>query len=65
MINYKNFYRKIILKKCWLINRVAGFIGSNILETLISNNQYVIGVDNFSGKKNISKYLDNKEKIFF
>ena len=32
----------------WLITGVAGFIGSNLLETLISLNQKVIGVDNFS-----------------
>ncbi len=69
MINYKKLLveKLFFKKKCWLITGVAGFIGSNILETLISNNQYVIGVDNFSSgkKKNISKYLDNKEKNFF
>ena len=32
----------------WLITGVAGFIGSNLLETLLQNNQLVIGVDNFS-----------------
>ena len=31
----------------WLITGVAGFIGSNILETLLLNNQNVIGIDNF------------------
>ena len=34
--------------KTWLITGVAGFIGSNLLETLLSNNQKVIGLDNFS-----------------
>jgi UDP-N-acetylglucosamine 4-epimerase len=32
----------------WLITGVAGFIGSNLLETLLKNNQYVVGLDNFS-----------------
>lgn len=31
----------------WLITGVAGFIGSNLLETLLSLNQTVIGLDNF------------------
>jgi UDP-N-acetylglucosamine/UDP-N-acetyl-alpha-D-glucosaminouronate 4-epimerase len=34
--------------KKWLITGVAGFIGSNLLETLLRNNQQVIGLDNFS-----------------
>lgn len=32
----------------WLITGVAGFIGSNILEVLLENNQIVVGLDNFS-----------------
>lgn len=32
----------------WLVTGVAGFIGSNLLETLLKNNQYVVGLDNFS-----------------
>lgn len=32
----------------WLITGVAGFIGSNLLETLLKYNQKVIGLDNFS-----------------
>ncbi len=31
----------------WLITGVAGFIGSNLLETLLRLNQRVIGLDNF------------------
>ena len=31
----------------WLITGVAGFIGSNLLEALLLNNQKVIGLDNF------------------
>lgn len=34
--------------KKWLVTGVAGFIGSNLLETLLSNNQKVFGLDNFS-----------------
>ena len=32
----------------WLITGVAGFIGSNLLESLLQLNQQVIGLDNFS-----------------
>lgn len=32
----------------WLVTGVAGFIGSNLLETLLKNNQRVVGLDNFS-----------------
>ena len=31
----------------WLITGVAGFIGSNLLETLLKHNQKVVGLDNF------------------
>ncbi|MEQ1128582.1 NAD-dependent epimerase/dehydratase family protein [Acinetobacter johnsonii] len=34
--------------KIWLITGVAGFIGSNLLETLLKLNQNVVGLDNFS-----------------
>ena len=34
--------------KTWLITGVAGFIGSNLLETLLKLDQRVIGLDNFS-----------------
>jgi UDP-N-acetylglucosamine 4-epimerase len=34
--------------KTWLITGVAGFIGSNLLETLLKLNQRVVGLDNFS-----------------
>jgi len=32
----------------WLVTGVAGFIGSNILETLLQLDQHVLGLDNFS-----------------
>lgn len=31
----------------WLVTGVAGFIGSNLLETLLNNDQRVVGLDNF------------------
>ena len=34
--------------KTWLVTGVAGFIGSNLLETLLLLNQKIIGLDNFS-----------------
>jgi len=34
--------------KTWLITGVAGFIGSNLLETLLRANQRVVGLDNFA-----------------
>ena len=34
--------------KTWLITGVAGFIGSNLLESLLKLNQKVIGLDNFA-----------------
>ncbi len=38
--------------KTWLITGVAGFIGSNLLESLLKLEQRVVGLDNFStGKK--------------
>ncbi len=34
--------------RSWLITGVAGFIGSNLLETLLRLDQYVVGLDNFA-----------------
>jgi UDP-N-acetylglucosamine/UDP-N-acetyl-alpha-D-glucosaminouronate 4-epimerase len=34
--------------RTWLVTGVAGFIGSNLLETLLKLDQKVIGLDNFS-----------------
>ena len=34
--------------KTWLVTGVAGFIGSNLLETLLKLNQNVVGLDNFA-----------------
>lgn len=34
--------------KTWLVTGVAGFIGSNLLETLLKHDQRVVGLDNFA-----------------
>ena len=34
--------------KTWLVTGVSGFIGSNLLETLLKLNQTVVGLDNFA-----------------
>lgn len=34
--------------KRWLVTGVAGFIGSNLLEFLLENGQFVVGLDNFA-----------------
>ncbi len=34
--------------KTWLVTGVAGFVGSNLLETLLKLNQCVVGLDNFA-----------------
>ena len=43
--------------RSWLITGVAGFIGSNLLETLLKFDQRVIGLDNFATghKKNLDQ----------
>lgn len=50
--------------RTWLITGVAGFIGSNLLETLLSYDQKVIGLDNFStgSKKNLQDVLNQMDE---
>jgi UDP-N-acetylglucosamine 4-epimerase len=45
----------------WLVTGVAGFIGSNLLETLLSLNQRVVGLDNFATghRHNLQAALDD------
>ena len=46
---YKKVQKILINEpKKWLITGVAGFIGSNLLETLLLLNQKVVGLDNFA-----------------
>jgi len=44
-------------QRTWLVTGVAGFIGSNLLETLLLLGQRVVGLDNFSTGKQAN--LDN------
>lgn len=44
--------------KTWLITGVAGFIGSNLAEELLTLNQKIVGIDNFS-----TGYRHNLDKI--
>lgn len=48
----------------WCITGVAGFIGSNLLESLLKLNQNVIGLDNFSTghRKNLDEVKSNIPK---
>ncbi|MCK9256242.1 MAG: NAD-dependent epimerase/dehydratase family protein, partial [Bacteroidales bacterium] len=45
-----------------LITGGAGFIGSNLIEKLLRQNNYIVCLDNFStGKKeNINQFIENK-----
>jgi UDP-N-acetylglucosamine 4-epimerase len=47
--------------KKWLVTGVAGFIGSNLLETLLKLEQSVVGLDNFSlgSRKNLGEVRSN------
>lgn len=49
MTRYQKVKAQLISEpKTWLITGCAGFIGSNLLETLLLLNQKVVGLDNFS-----------------
>ncbi len=53
----------------WLVTGISGFIGKNILEYLISNNQIVYGLDkNNIDQKHLNKIFSknsNKKKKFY
>lgn len=49
MSTYETLKTQLLSKQhTWLITGVAGFIGSNLLESLLQLNQKVVGLDNFS-----------------
>ena len=49
MSRYEEIKAELVANpKRWLITGVAGFIGSNLLETLLKLNQTVVGLDNFA-----------------
>jgi UDP-N-acetylglucosamine 4-epimerase len=47
--------------RTWLVTGVAGFIGSNLLETLLTFGQRVVGLDNFATghRRNLDAALDD------
>ena len=49
----------------WLITGVAGFIGSNLLEKLLTLNQKVIGLDSFDTgyQHNIDQAIEDANNI--
>lgn len=48
MNTYETLRQELVVSpRTWLVTGVAGFIGSNLLETLLQLNQRVIGLDNF------------------
>lgn len=49
MNHYEKIKKELITNpRRWLITGVAGFIGSNLLESLLKLNQNVVGLDNFA-----------------
>lgn len=49
MTAYTQIQARLQSQPCtWLVTGVAGFIGSNLLETLLKLNQRVVGLDNFA-----------------
>ncbi|MCB0391661.1 MAG: SDR family oxidoreductase [Bdellovibrionales bacterium] len=55
-----DFYNELAeTKKVWLVTGCAGFIGTNLVKKLISLNQKVVGLDNFStGLKSNIEFLN-------
>ena len=49
MFRYEQLQNELRLApKSWLVTGAAGFIGSNLIETLLKLNQRVVGLDNFA-----------------
>ena len=61
MTSYEALKQQLLVApSTWLITGVAGFIGSNLLETLLCLNQKVVGLDNFA-----TGYRHNLDKVQF
>lgn len=59
MSKYESVCEQLVKQpKTWLITGVAGFIGSNLLETLLKLHQNVVGLDNLS-----TGYMHNLEQV--
>jgi UDP-N-acetylglucosamine 4-epimerase len=64
MNRYEELKRQLRAEpKTWLITGCAGFIGSNLLETLLKLDQQVVGLDNFATghKHNLDQVRDSVE----
>ena len=62
MTQYQNIQQDLVAApKTWLVTGVAGFIGSNLLETLLKLNQTVVGLDNFA--TGYQKSLDEVQSL--
>ncbi|MCC3308764.1 NAD-dependent epimerase/dehydratase family protein [Psychrobacter sanguinis] len=62
MTQYQKTQQDLVtVPKTWLITGVAGFIGSNLLETLLKLNQTVVGLDNFATGH--QKNLDEVQRL--
>lgn len=62
MTQYQKIQQDLIAApKTWLVTGVAGFIGSNLLETLLKLNQTVVGLDNFA--TGYQKNLDEVQSL--
>lgn len=59
MAQYQKIQQDLVAApKTWLVTGVAGFIGSNLLETLLKLNQTVVGLDNFA-----TGYQNNLDEV--
>lgn len=62
MTQYQKIQQDLVAApKTWLITGVAGFIGSNLLETLLKLNQTIVGLDNFA--TGYQKNLDEVQRL--
>lgn len=64
-IYFSNLQNDLIQNpKRWLVSGCAGFIGSNLVETLLKLNQQVVGIDNFSTgyRHNLDEIRENVSK---
>lgn len=62
MTQYQKIQQDLVAApKTWLVTGVAGFIGSNLLETLLKLNQTVVGLDNLA--TGYQKNLDEVQSL--
>lgn len=62
MTQYRKTQQDLVATpKTWLVTGVAGFIGSNLLETLLKLDQTVVGLDNFA--TGYQKNLDEVQSL--